>query len=459
MKVSHKSIDFEGRLPAWFKVSFGLVGFADGMMVTAFLQFLMIFMTDTVRVDPVLVGSALMLGRLWDAVTDPLMGAISDRTRTRFGRRRPWLLWGCVPLALTWVSVWCIPANKGLLTSLHLFASIALFQTARTVTQVPYLALSAELSTDYHERSSIQAYRSALDICGRMLGAGFIAFAGMFENARYGFVVVAAAYGIANVILHLFTFYGIRENPALQQRKSPLLLNSFSYVFKNGPYIVLCLYFALTIIAFTFTKTFFVYIITYWLNKPASWVTALIITSECAGLAWLPVWMKVSRMVGKKRGNVTAIALGGILQASAFLLIRRSMPWLAFVWAALIGTLTAATQLFPFSLAAETVDLDELNTGHRKEGVYYGVIMFLMKLASAVGVAWVGYLLKLSGYVPEQEQTAEVILRLRYFHAIVPGAILVLACLLFGLFFKLDTQRALEIRRQLNARNDRQEEA
>jgi len=95
MGVDPRSIDFEGKLPTRFKLSYGLVSLADGMMVTAFVQFLMIYLTDTVRVSPGAVGIALMVARLWDAVTDPVMGAISDRTRSRYGRRRPWLLWGC----------------------------------------------------------------------------------------------------------------------------------------------------------------------------------------------------------------------------------------------------------------------------------------------------------------------------------------------------------------------------
>ena len=459
MGVDPRSIDFEGKLPTRFKLSYGLVSLADGMMVTAFVQFLMIYLTDTVRVSPGAVGIALMVARLWDAVTDPVMGAISDRTRSRYGRRRPWLLWGCAPLALTWIAVWSVPANQGLVTALYVLVSILLFQTARTVVMVPYLSLSAELSTDYHERSSIQAYRSSLFICGNMIGATFITLAHMFQNVRQGFFIVAVITGVATIVPYLLTFRGTCENPAPQHRDQPSFMGSFSDVFRNKPYLILCLYFFLVTVAFTFSGSFFVYVITYWLNKPKLWVTALLITTQLSGLVCLPVWVAISRRVGKKTGNVIAIATGGILQASAFLLVQRDMPWLAFLWAGSMGLLNASTQIFPFSLAADTVDMDELNTGHRKEGVYFGLITFLFKSASAIGVVMVGFILQFSRYVPLQQQTAEVILRFRLFHAILPGVGLLIAVWLFATKFPITVERANEISRELKARREKRRTA
>ena len=456
MPMDYSVIDFEGKLPARLKVYYGLVSLADGAMMVAFVHYMALYLTDYILFPAALMGIALGAGRIWDAITDPTMGIITDRTRTRFGRRRPWLLWGAVPLALTWIALWNVPSGKGALTTVYIFTVLCLFQTARTVVMVPYLALSAELTTDYHERSSVQMYRSVFQICGSMLGAYFITVARMFEDVQHGFSVAAIITAIVCVAVYVVTFLGVRENPDMQNRKQPSFLGSFSYLYRNRPYVVLCLYFVITITAFSFSGGFLVYVVKYWLQKPAM-IPFLLVTMRISSLLWLPILQKMSLILGKKRTTVISLTTGSVLQASAYLLLQRDMPSLAFVWCGLIGMLGATSQLFPFSLAAETVDLDELETGYRKEGVYYSFLTFLMKCDSAVAVSAMGFLLAFSGFVPNQEQTAEAIFRFRFFHAIVPGAVLLFAALVFGKFFNIDTETAKEVRRQLQERKAERE--
>jgi GPH family glycoside/pentoside/hexuronide:cation symporter len=458
MFFNHKDIDFSGKLPVRFKISYACAALADGAMLGAFIPFLMPYLTNYVLMVPATVGVLMAIGRIWDAVTDPIMGIITDRTKTRFGRRRPWFIVGAIPLALSWIAVWNVPSDRGLLTTLYVLAALLIFQTARTIFMIPYLALSAELTTDYHERSSVQAYRASFYVAGGMFGSCFMNFSRMFANIRVGFNVVAVITALVCLAAYVTTFLGVQENPELQKKRQPSFWASFSYIIKNRPYLMLCLYFIMTITAFSFTGGFLFYVIEDWLKRPG-WLAALLITRQVSTLLWIPVLQRVSRAIGKKPATVAALAVGATIQASAYLLFHPSAAWLAFGWCGLIGVLGAASQLFPFSLAAETVDLDELETGHRKEGVYYSFLTFLMKCDSAVGVILTGVLLGASGYVANQQQTLDTLFRLRFFFSVVPGIILLLSAIVFGLFFSINTETANEIRRRLNARKAEQETA
>jgi len=248
------------------KLIYGVGDVGNAVVNSAIQFFLMIFYTDAALVAPALAGSALLVGKVWDAVNDPLFGWVSDRTTSRFGKRRVYMIFGALPLAITVFLLWRVP--RGLpdtWTFIWIAFTFMLFDTMWTLTNVPYYALTAELTDDYDERASLTAFRMVLGVPAYIVGAALTpAIVGLFATKRAGYSAIGVVYGVLAAAVLWVAAAGLRERKRISESRCQAPpLRAFLATFKNRPFVRLIGAYLMANSAFVLLKTLLAYFLTY----------------------------------------------------------------------------------------------------------------------------------------------------------------------------------------------------
>lgn len=424
------SIDTSSRkLPARTKLFYGVGDVGNALVNSALQFFLMIFYTDAALLAPAVVGSALFLGKIWDAINDPLFGWVSDRTGSkRFGKRRVYMIFGAIPLGISIMLLWFVPRGLSLAGAfLWVACTFLLFDTLWTLTNVPYYALTAELTDDYDERSSLTATRMSLAVPAYLVGAALTpVLVGLFATKRAGYGAVGVLYGVVAAAALLICAAGIRERKQVaESRAEAPPIQTFLQTFKNRPFIRLLVAYLVLNLAFALIKTLMAYFMTYQLNMEAQVPVVMGLMLICVILAIFP-WKKVSERWNKGPAYAAGMAIGGLAVAATFLLPHQPTPWI-YPIAALAGFGFAANWVFPWSMVPDVVDVDRLASGEQRSGMYYGVWGLGTKASEALALAATGWILALFHYVPNVAQTAQTLLGIRLFFGLLPAIAIALA--------------------------------
>lgn len=437
------------------KLVYGVGDVGNAMVVSAIAFFLLAFYTDGALINPALAGTALAVAKIWDAVNDPLFGWVSDRTRSpRFGKRRVYMIFGALPLALTVALLWFIPQG---LSDVGNFAwilvSFILFDTMLTLTSVPYYALTSELTTDYDERASLTTWRMILGVPAYLVGvAATPIIVGLFALKRTGYAVVGIVYAVINMISLLGAAAGIRERKEISESQSQTPpLRAFTLTFKNRPFVRLIVAYLVVNIAFTLIQTLLYYLLTYQLGMEAgnvSIVLALLLVS--VGVFLFP-WKMISDRTSKGPAYAIGLLIGGLAVASTFFLSQGPTPWI-YVIAVVAGLGFSTNWVFPWAMVPDVVEIDRLETGEHRAGMYYGVWGFTQKLTQSLGIALSGWVLHWFGYIEGGAvQSAQTLLGIRLFIGPIPLLIFVLTAPLL-LWYPITRASHAEVLKQLAAR-------
>jgi len=220
------------------KLGYGAGDFAFNLAYQTTMFYLMYFFTDVFVIGAAAAGSIFLFSKLWDAVSDPLMGVICDHTRSRWGNKRPYLLFGTVPLAVTFFLLFASPAVPDNLKVLYGYASFIIFCTAITVVNIPYGALTASMTLDINERAGLSGFRMSFALIGTLFAAGATkALVGLFPNETAGFRTVSMIYAVVIVIVLLVTFFSTREEVLPRQEKTTFR-EVFKVIFSNRPFLI-----------------------------------------------------------------------------------------------------------------------------------------------------------------------------------------------------------------------------
>ncbi len=410
---------------------------------------LIFFYVNVVKLAPHLVAVGLLIGRTWDAVTDPTMGYISDRTRSVLGRRRPYFLIAAVPLGISFFMLW-----NPILPN-HPFASFVIahmsLYTMLTLYLVPYGSLSAELSLDYNERTRIQGYRESAHIIGLLIGALFPLVVDRFDSVRTGYSVLGAVFGAAMTVGVLITFFGVRENPAFQRERRIGGWRGIKLVASNRYFLRLLATFVLASIAGIMPGNLAPFVLRYWLKAGEQNFTFVLLAYLGTAVLALPFWVRLSSRIGKNWAYFLSFVWSTVALATVFFLRPGSFVPLALVFS-VAGAAYGAHWMLPVSILADIIDYDELRSGERREGTYFGIWTFVLKATVAGGAAIVPFVLSKIGFVPDQEQSEHTIFWMRFLMAWVPSAMyLITALSLLRFPFTRDIHR--EIQQTLRQRN------
>jgi len=414
-------------LPRRTLLSYATAYFGYGMLDLPLTVWLNFFYADVVKLAPKLVGRGLLIGNLWDAVTDPTMGHFSDRTRTTMGRRRPYLLAAAVPLGLAFFMMWTPIAPNHLFAN-FVIAHMAVF-TMMTMFLVPYNSLAAELSPDYDERTRIQGYRESAHIVGLVIGGLFLTFAARFSSARTGYSVVGAIYGAVMTVGVLVTFFGVREDPGFQRRPQTGGREGIKLVASNRHFLWLLATFVFANIGNLIPSNMVPFALKYWIKVDEEYSSLLLVVYLVVAICAVPLWVRLSSRIGKKWAYFVALIWSAVSLAAIFFLGPGALIPTAIIFG-VAGAAYGALWILSFSILADIIDYDELKSGERREGIYFGIWTFMQKVTVAGASAGMLEVMARIGYVPDKEQAVQTILGMRVLMALVPAAMYLIAAII-----------------------------
>jgi GPH family glycoside/pentoside/hexuronide:cation symporter len=433
------------KVPFISKLAFGSGDVGPAIATAIMSFFLLYFFTDVARIPPALAGVILLITKIFDAVNDPLVGMISDRVRTPWGRRRPWFLFGAIPFGITFFLLFLVPGwgQTGLFIY-YLVVSLML-DLAFTVVNVPYTALTAELTRDYDERTRLNSYRFAFSITAGLLAAFFhpiivnaVRAAGGTEQT--GYMVSALVWAIVSTIPFFFAFWGTYERHTAEEEAPMPYLESLRMTFSNRAFRYVTSIYLLSWLVVQTVSTLVVYYLTYWLRRPEQ-VPFVLLAVQGSSLIFLGVWTMLSRRIGKK-GVYYSGMIWWILVSMALYFVQPGWPPVAIIiLGVLAGVGVATAYLVPWAMLPDVIELDELKTGRRREGAYYGFFVLLQKLGLALGLFLVSQALAIAGYVTPPPGTTTPIVQpdsalqaIRLMIGPVPAVILIAGIFLVSKF-------------------------
>lgn len=392
-------------VPVGTKVRYGFGELGTSLKNEVVNRYLMFFYADTLHVSPTWVGAMMLLGKGWDAITDPAMGYLSDTTRSRWGRRRPYVLAGAVPMGICFYLLFSPPAwlsQTGLLWYL-LGVCLALY-TCFTVFAIPYLAWGAELARGYHERTTVVQVRSLLGLIGGVAGAAVpLMFVTGAASARDGFARMGLLLGVAIAATALVPALtvpdGSRERLPVASFRH--FLQGLAHTFANRDFRIIFTTFCLMTVSSAMGTAIQIVVVKYRLNLEAQF-PLIALTFGVAFALSFPFWLALSQRIGKTRAMRIGL-MTGCVAPFGWVIVQPGQLGAMLVFMIVAGASTGCLTLFG-SQAIDVVDVDELQTGEQRAGAYFGIWAFGLKLAVAVGQFLAGVLLDGVGYVPEQTQ-------------------------------------------------------
>ncbi|MBK9094660.1 MAG: MFS transporter [Anaerolineae bacterium] len=394
-------------MTTWKKIIYGAGDSGFSLTSTALALLYLDFLVSVVGLDPRLAGISIGLGRIWDAFNDLVIGTLSDRTRSRWGRRRPYLLFGALPFGVAFILMWVVPAMPSQTALLIYYTAMyILFDTFFTLVNVPYIALTPELAPGYDERTSLHSYRMAFSIGFGLLGAvaplaivDAIAGAGVSGPARHSaYMVMATLLGLASVLPVWLVFAVVRERPEFQDLPTPGLVDSFRMAASNKAFLIVAGVYLLTWMPIDLIQFVLVFLIRDYFRLDGGARDLIFLLLFGVGVLALPLWVWISHRLDKPRAYQLGMAfLAVVLLALSFMPPGRAN--LVFLLAALAGIGVSAAHAIPLAILPDVIDWDELRRAQRQEAAYYSVITLIQKLVGAVTITLTGTLLSASGYV------------------------------------------------------------
>jgi GPH family glycoside/pentoside/hexuronide:cation symporter len=439
------------KLPLKTKLGFGVCDLGGNLFFTAISFVLLNFMTDTVGLSAGLAGTALMIGRLWDAFYDPIIGYASDRTRTSFGRRRPFMLAGAIPMFIAMVLIFTnpsiyIPGISGNQTSLFIWALIVfiVLSTAYSTVNIPYSSLTPELTQDFNERTSLNGYRFGFAVIGTLMGAGAaLPIVNAFPDKTTGSMVMGIIFGSAMLITALITVFTIKE-PETKPAQSMNFIKTYLAVFKNKPFLFILGAYVFHIMSITTVSGILIYFFKYIMGNEGQTTIALLILLVTAML-FIPVSVVLAKKIGKKSVYGAGMLIIAFICMVLFFFAHTMDVTFTFGMMFLAGVGMGFTYAMPYAILPDAIEYDYLLTGERREGSYYGIWTWALKIGQALSVFLMGWILSISGYIPNlMAQSESAKLGIRIFLGPVPAAIFVLGALILY-FYPIDEKKYEEI--------------
>ncbi|MBW4630359.1 MAG: MFS transporter [Iphinoe sp. HA4291-MV1] len=459
------------------KLAFGAGDLGPAITANISIFFLLVFFTNVAGIPAGLAGMILLIGKIWDAVNDPIMGVLTDRTKSRWGRRLPWMFYGAIPFGVFFFLQWIVPrfsssASVNFWGLFWYYVAIGVIsQVFYTVVNLPYTAMTPELTQDYDERTSLNSFRFAFSIGGSILS--LILAKVIFDkiaDRQQQYLVLAAICGVISVLALYLCVWGTRDRiiafeakRTSQEESAPIpIREQLKIVFSNQPFLYVIGIYLFSWLAVQITASIIPYFAVNWMRLKESDVPTVLIGVQGTALFMLFVWSALSKRVGKKAVYFMGMSFWVIAQAGLFFLQPNQVS-LMYILAVMAGVGVSTAYLVPWSMIPDVIELDELQTGQRREGIFYGFMVLLQKFGLAFGLFLVGIALQASGFkesvagqntLPIQPDSALFAIRI----AIGPIPTICLICgLVLTYFYPITREMHAQILLQLKERQNKTE--
>ncbi|AHJ29532.1 putative sugar transporter [Nodularia spumigena CCY9414] len=457
------------------KLAYGAGDLGPAITGNISIFFLLVFFTNVAGIPAGLAGSVLMIGKVWDAINDPIIGVLSDRTKSRrWGRRLPWMLYGAIPFGIIFFLQWIVPRfgadqSSNIWPLFWYYVVIGLLsQVFYTVVSLPYAAMTPELTQNYDERTTLNSFRFAFSIGGSIFSLilAQIIFSKISDREQQ-YLLLAAVCAIISVLALYVCIFGVRDRVLAfeakrtqgEQPASIPFFEQLKIVFSNRPYLFVIGIYLFSWLGVQVTATTIPYFVVNYMRLNDSDVPSVMIAVQGTALLMLFVWSALSKKIGKKIVYFLGMSLW-IIAAGGLFFLQPGQIGLMYLMAIMAGFGVSTAYLVPWSLIPDVIDLDEVQTGQRREGIFYGFMVLLQKLGLALGIFLVGNALQSAGFqaaipgqttLPIQPDSALLAIRI----AVGPLPTIFLICGLFlTYFYPITREMHAEIMMKLKARQE-----
>lgn len=434
------------------KVAYGLGDTASNIIFQTVMLFLTFFYTDIFGISPAVVGTLFLVVRIVDAITDPLMGALADKTQSRFGQYRPYLLYLALPFGLISVLAFTTPDLSPTGKVWYAFTTYTLLMLAYTAINIPYSALGGALTADPNERVSVQSYRFVFGMLGGLLVTActlpLVAWFGQGDQAK-GYQLTIAAMSLLGVVLFVLCFLGTRERVAAPATQALTFKSGLSTLWQNKAWRVLSLAALILLIGMVLRNTLAIYYVKYYLQQD-DFVTTFMTIGMIGNILGCACAQFVAARIDKLKAYIALQLIAAVICAAGFL-VQPEQLWLAtamhFAWCFF---LQMATPIL-WAKMADVVDYGQWQSGLRVTGLVYSSVVFFIKLGLALGGAFAGWLLAFYQYQANVQQTMETQQGILLCFTVLPALASVLVAMVMTRY-PLSQSKVQQIANELAAR-------
>ncbi len=472
-RQDHHATPAADRVPLGQKIAYGTGQISNVILAIAIASLAPLVLTVELGISAMLVGLATGLPRVWDAFTDPVVGYLSDNTRSRWGRRKPFMFVGAICVGVVMVLMWQMPRGWSDMGYFWFFLGMSLlFYLAYTVYATPYVALGYELTPDYHERTRVMGVMNFMGNLAAVPMAWMFAVMqwDIFEDGVQGARFLAIVLAVAVVVLGLVPVVFLRD-PTLRRfargagtarmpPSSPGFFGSLGITLRNRSFLLLCVATLLFFPGLILIQNFGSFLVIYYVYGGAKDAASVLIgwagtLSGVLTLLFIPLVTWLGTHLGKRRAFMLCAGLALFGTLGKWFCYQPSMPYLNLLPGPFIGIGFAALWVLTGAMMADVCDEDALETGNRREGTYSAVFWWIVKLGLSSSLVLSGVLLKLTGFQEKvgADQAADTFLWMRICDVAFPAVFIALSIYLIHRF-PLTEQRVYEIKTELGRRGE-----
>lgn len=413
---------------------------------------LLFFYTDVYGISAAAAGSIMLIARFWDMAIDPIIGIVADRTNTRWGKFRPYILFGALPYAVLAFLTFTTPQLSETGKIIYAGATYVLLMTAYAFINLPYSALGAVMTADTNERAGLNAYRFIAGFAGQFVVTGLaLTMANFFGrgNKAMGFQYTVLLFAFISLLFFFITFKTTRErvHPPKEQENS--LKNDLSNLIKNRAWIILALVGIISFIMFAMQNAAIAYYFKYYLNMEDN-----VQLFNVVGTVALIVALPLSKPLAARFGNKNVFIGSSLLSGLFFCLIYvggSTDVVLIYIFNILAKMTYAPAVPLLWTMIADSADYGEWKTGRRSTGLYFSAAVFAQKAGWGIGAAIAGWILSAAGFVPNVLQSVNALIGIKLLVSVIPG-VLYMSCALFMLFYNIDSETTELMKKELEVR-------
>ena len=463
------------------KIAFGMGDMGSNILFAAVSFYLLYFLINVGGLKPALASAVFLISKAWDAITDYLMGRIVDKTHSKFGKRKVYMLFGLIPYIICFICLWIVPStNSQGLKFVFYTLMYMLYCTTWTIVYIPYNTLAPNITKDYDERTTLNSIRIIFANIGLILGAAVFSllgegtesvFYGVFHELKYSYIASATVFGIIGAIVWLVCIFNCKERYDESEENTKSFIQTLKEFFKLKEFRNIMATFLLSMMGFDIIMTVFVFYINDSLGFGSDAVLSMVyiaIPLVCAIIS-APVWDLLCKKMQKHKVYAISCVYMTIILLFSLITPNTEKSYsvvVNIIHVALCGFGMSAIQIIPWAELPDVVDVDEYVNGQRREGAYYGVTQFCYKLASGVGCALVSLILGAAGYIEANSekyyqmieefgsitQPDSALVAIRIVLAVIPSVIFLVSAIT-AYRANLSRERFNEIREELDKKH------
>jgi len=438
------------------KLGYGLGDTASHFVWDMVGFWLLIFYTDVYKIPAAAAGTIMLIARFWDMGIDPAIGVISDRTQTRWGKFRPYILFGAVPYAVLAVLTFTTPNFGETGKIIYACATYALLMTAYAAVNIPYSSLAAVMISDTYERAGVNQYRFICAFTGQLVVTGLpLTLAKYFGggNEAMGYQHTLILFGCLSVVFFFITFMTTKERVKPSKSLEGSVGEDLGNLFKNRPWIILAIVGIVSFVMFAMQNAAIAFYFKYYIGKEDS-VQLFNVIGTIALIVALPFSKPLARRFGNKNVFIGSSLISGVFFISLYLPGEKDI---ITIYALNILAKMAYAPAVPllWTMIADSADYSEWKSGRRATGLYFSAAIFAQKAGWGIGAAIAGWVLWIFNYVADAIQTQTALTGIKLLISVIPG-VLYMSCALFMFFYTIDSKTTDLMKKDLDLRREKE---